>query len=173
MGWAVKNMVPCGVFLYCGLHPALHYAQMRANKLKWTFLLKRGLHPPRMLAPFCPNLDMSICPTLDWQWVAPHTNSPLWTKFVNTPYFLVWKIPNRAYLYSSNKSLSRACKTFLNGQFGNLCRVHPTKVNIPNTTLWITICTLQPRLWGATHNVPLVDTDARTGFEFRGIITLH
>ena len=26
VGWAVKNMVPCGVFLYCGLHLAIHYA---------------------------------------------------------------------------------------------------------------------------------------------------
>ena len=49
-------------------------------------------------------------------------------------------------------------KTFLNGQFGNLCRVHPTKVNIPNTTLWVEICNPQPRLWGATHNVPLEGT---------------
>ena len=134
---------------------------MIANELKWTFLLKRGVHPTRMLAPFCPNLGVSICPTSDWQWVAPHTDSPLWTKFVNTHIFWVWKIPHRAYLYSSNNSLSRACKTFLNAQFGNLCGVHPTKVNIPNTTLWVEICIPQPRLWGATHNVPLVGTSIR------------
>ena len=103
---------------------------------------------------------MSICPTLDWQWVAPHTDSPHWTKLVNTHIFWVWKIPHRAYLYLFNNSLSRACKTFLNRQFGNLCRVHPTNVNIPNSTLWVEICTPQPRLWGATHNVPLVGMSA-------------
>ena len=51
----------------------------------------------------------------------------------------------KAYLSENLGSLRY--KTFLNRQFGNLCRVHPTKVSIPNTALWVEICTPQPRLF--------------------------